>query len=153
MIGQFLGWIGWFFQNLFKVTFSFLGNLFGYLFQKLIDFLTILFRPVLIVVALLFYIIYQVGVLVVKLLQVLLGIGKIFIALLKGIIATLAGFTWSPGARNDGQWTSIFQNLSDGMSSYQLDNVAYVLMFLIWFGTAFAAIRIITSMSAGGEES
>jgi hypothetical protein len=151
MIGQVLGWLGNFLQNLFKVLFTFLGNLFGYLIQKMIDFLTLIFRPVLIVIALLFYFILQVATLVVKLLQVLLGIGKIFVALLKGILATIAGFTWTSSPRDDGQWTSIFHNLADGMGSYQLDNVSYVLMFLIWFGTAFAAIRIISSMSGGGE--
>lgn len=152
MIRQFLNSIYKFFQNLFKTTFDFLGNLFGYLFQKLIDFLKFLFSPVLILIALIFYFIYKLGVLVVKLLAVILGIGKIFFSLVKGIITTLAGFSWTPTSRNDGQWTSIFANMSQGMGSYQLDNVAYVLMFLIWFTTAFYAIRIISSMGGGSDE-
>lgn len=150
MIARFLGSIFDFGMNMLKVLFGWISNLLGYLFQKLIDFLIFLFKPVLIVIALIFYFIFKLGVLVVLLLKILLGIGKIFVALLKGIIATIAGFSWTPSARSDGQWTSIFHNLSDGMSGYQLDNVAYVLMFLIWFITAFAAIKIITTMSLGG---
>lgn len=152
MIGRFLKWIGDFFTNLFKVTFGWLADLFGYLFQKLIDFLKLLFKPFLILIAVIFYFIFKLGVLVVSLLKVIFGIAKIFVALLKGILATLVGLSWTPTTPSHGQWSSIFANLSNGMGSYQLDNVAYVLMFLIWFGTAFAAIKIITSMSAGGDE-
>lgn len=150
MIGRFLNSIFTFFQNLFKVLFGWLADLFGYLFQKLFDFLKLLLNPIFIVIALVFYFIYKVAELVVTLLLVLLGIGKLFVSLVKGLIATLAGFRFSATARDDGQWTSIFSNLADGMSYFQFDNIAYVLMFLIWFWTAFAAIRILSSMRGGG---
>jgi hypothetical protein len=149
MIGQFLGWIGTFFTRIFNSLIGYLGDLFGYLFQKLIDFLNLLFKPLFILIGIIFYFIYKLGELVITLLVLLLGIGKIFFALVKGIFLTLAGFSFTPTTRADGQWTSIFTNVVDGLQFYQLDNVAYVLIFLIWFATAFAAIRIISSMRGG----
>lgn len=152
MIANILNYIGNFFQNLISVVIGFLGNLFGYLFQKLFDLLKILFNPIFIVIALLFYFIGKLATLVFLLLQVILSIGKLFYSLVQGILTTLAGFTFTPTARDDGQWTSIFNHVTDGLSFFQLDNLAYVLMFMIWFSTAFAAVKIITSMGGGGGD-
>jgi hypothetical protein len=150
MIGRFLGWIGGFFQNLATVTFGWISKLLGYLFQNLFDLLKLLFNPIFIVIAMLFYFILKLGTVVVLLFQAVMGIGKLFISLIKGIITTIAGFTFTPSVRSDGKWTSIFSHISDGLGYFQLDNVAYILLFVIWFGTAFAAIRILTS--AGGSQ-
>lgn len=153
MIGSFLNWIGSFFQNLFQVTFRFLGDLFGSLFNGLFTLLRTLFSPVLILLAMIFYFLYQLGVLVVKLIAVILGVGKILFSLVKGIIATMAGFSWTPSTPNHGgQWVSIFSHMSEGLDNFQLQNVAYVLHFMIWIATAFAAIKIIGSMSGGAED-
>jgi hypothetical protein len=149
MIGQFLNWIGAFFTRIFNSTIRFLSDLFGYLFQKLIDFLSMLFKPLFILVAILFYFIYKLGELVITLLLLLLGVGKLFFALVKGIFLTLTGFTFTASTRDDGQWTSIFANVVDGLGSYQLETLSYVLVFLIWFATAFAAIRIFSSLRGG----
>jgi hypothetical protein len=151
MIGQFLGWIGGFFKNLATVIFGWISNLLGYLFQKLFDLLKLLFDPILIVIAMLFYFIQKLGTIVVLLFQSIMGIGKLFISLVKGIITTIAGFTFTPAVRSDGKWTNIFSHISEGLGFFQLDNVAYILMFVIWFGTAFAAIRILTSAGGSAE--
>ncbi|WP_127490224.1 hypothetical protein [Paenibacillus ehimensis] len=152
MISDFLNWIGSFFQNLFKTLFGWIADLFGYLFQKLFDFLKFLLNPVLIVIALIFYFLYKLAALVLLLLQVLLAIGKLFVSMIKGLFMTLAGFSYTPTVRSDGQWSSIFSNLNRGLGDYQLDNLAYVLLFIIWFGTAFAAIRILSSMKGGDDD-
>jgi hypothetical protein len=149
MIGKFLGWIGTFFTRLTNSIIGFLGKLFGYLFQKLIDFLKFILKPFLIIGAILFYVLYKVGVLAITFLALLLGIGKLFFALVKGIFLTLAGFSFTPGARSDGQWTSVFQNVMTGFDSYQFGTLSYILIFLIWFSTAFAAIKILSSIRGG----
>jgi hypothetical protein len=138
-----------FFQNLIAKSLAFLGNLLGFLFQKLIDFLKILFSPILILIAMIFYVISKVGTLIVTLIAVLIGIGKIFVSLIKGIFATLAGFSYTPTTPSNGQWTSIFQNVVGGLDFFQIDTLAYILLFLIWFATAFAAVNIISSMKGG----
>jgi hypothetical protein len=151
MIGQLLKHITDFFQNLFSVVLDFISNLFGYLFQKLFDLLKLLFNPIFILIAMIFYFIGKIATLVVLLFKVLLGIGKIFVSLVKGIFITLAGFNYTPTVRNDGKWTSIFGHISEGFGFFQLDNLAYVLMFLLWFSTGFAAIKILSSMGSGGD--
>jgi hypothetical protein len=151
MIGQFLGWIGDFFTRITNSTFGFLSKLFGYLFQKLIDLLKLLFNPIFMLIGIIFYFIYKVGELALTLLELLLGIGKVFFALVKGIFLTLAGFSFTPSTPNNGQWTSIFTNVVGGMESYQLSTISYILIFLIWFSCGFAAIRIISSMRAGAD--
>ncbi|WP_146767230.1 hypothetical protein [Paenibacillus sp. YN15] len=85
------------------------------------------------------------------LLQLLLGIGKLFYSLVKGIFLTMAGFSFTPTDRNDGQWTSIFNNVAEGLQYFQLDVLAYVLIFIIWFTAGFAAIRILSSIKGGGD--
>lgn len=151
MISKLLEWISTFFQRITSATFGFLGKLFGYLFQKLFDLLKLLFKPILIVVAILFYFLYKLAELGIAILSVFLAIGKLFFAFVKGIFLTLAGFTFSGAPRADGSWSSVFSNVVTGLESYQLDIVAYILLFLIWFSSGFAAIRILSSMR-GGEE-
>jgi hypothetical protein len=149
MIGQILGWIATFFTRLINSVIGFLGKLFGYLFQKLFDFLKLILKPFLIIGAILFLILYKVGVLAITFLALLLGIGKLFFALVKGIFLTMAGFSFTPGIRSDGQWTSVFQNVMTGFDSYQFGTLSYILIFLIWFSTAFAAIKILSSIRGG----
>jgi hypothetical protein len=149
MIGQILGWMGTFFTRLTNSIFGFLGKLLGFLFQKLFDFLKLILKPFIILGAIIFYFLYKLGVLVITFLSLLLGIGKMFFALVKGIFLTMAGFSFTPGVRNDGQWTSVFQNVITGLDSYQFDTLSYVLIFIIWFTTAFAAIKILSSIRGG----
>lgn len=152
MIARILNACWTFTTRIFGRLFEFLGNLFGYLFQQLFNFLKFLFRPLFILIGIIFYVLYKLGVLAVLLLQVFLAIGKLFFALVKGIFVTLAGFSFTPSStRSDGQWTSIFTNVVDGLGSYQLDTLAYVLLFLVWFGTGWAAIRTLSSIRNGGE--
>lgn len=150
MISQFLGWIGDFFSRLASAIMGFLSELFGYLFQKLFDLIKLLFSPIFILIAIVFYFIYKLGELAVTLLLLLLGIGKLFFALVKGIFLTLAGFSFSSAPQSNGQWTSIFNNVVDGLQSYQLSTLSYILIFLIWFSFGFAAIRVLSSMRMGG---
>jgi hypothetical protein len=151
MIAQVLSYIGDFFTRLFNSTFGFLSKLFGFLFQKLFDLIKLLFKPIFILLGIIFYFVYKLGVLVITLLLLLLGIGKVFFALVKGIFLTLAGFSFTSSSPSNGQWTSVFTNVVGGMDSFQLSTVSYILIFLIWFSTGFAAIRIISSMRTGGE--
>jgi hypothetical protein len=151
MIGSFLSYISGFFQNLISVVLRFLGDLFGYLFQNLFDLIKLIFNPIFIVIAIIFYFIAKLATLIFLLLKIILGIGKVFVSLVTGIVTTLSGFTYTNATRDDGTWTNLFSHVSDGFSYFQLDNVAYVLMFLVWFGTAFAAVRIISSMGSGGD--
>lgn len=151
MIAQVLNWIAEFFTRITSATFGYLAKLFGYLFQKLFDLLKLLFNPIFIVVAILFYFLYKLAELAISILSVFLAIGKLFFAFVTGIFLTLGGFTFSGTPRSDGSWSNVFANVVTGLDTYQFDIVAYILLFLIWFSTGFAAIRILSSMRGGGE--
>lgn len=144
MIANILGWISGFFQNLFSVVLGFLRDLFGYLFQALITVLKAIFKPILIVVAIIFYFLYKVGVLIVELFQFLLAIGKLLYQFVSGLFRTLAGLTWTPAVPHHGSWSHPIAQVFDALEVYQLDKLAYVLLFAIWIMTAVAAIRIIS---------
>lgn len=140
-----------FIKNALAATVKFVTDLLGYLFQKLIDFLKALFTPLFLVIAMLFYFVMQLATLIWKLILVLVGIGKIFVSLVVGIFKTLAGISFTSAPRQDGKWTSIFENVVGGLDYFQLETISYILLFIIWFSTAFAGLRIITSMRGGGE--
>lgn len=153
MIADFLGWVQAFFGNLLAVSLDYLGELLGWIFDGLIQLLKALFYPVLVVVALILYFFYKLAELVVKIFSVLLALGKLLYAFVQGIIATIAGFVWTPTTPTHGSWSFAFFQAFETMEDYyQLDKIAYVLLFAIWIITAFAAIRIITGGRGGGGE-
>lgn len=150
MIREILRVIYTFITNALKALFDFLSRLLGFLFQKLIDFLKILLYPILFLVALLLYIFEKIAQVAVELFKVIFGISMVFVALIRGIFTTLAGFSYQTSTPSHGQWTSIFQNVAEGFGHFQLDTIAYILLFIVWFCTAFIGLRIITSMRGGG---
>lgn len=138
--------------NILSSLITWIKSFFTGLFQGLFEFLKLLFRPVFILIAFLFYFIYQLGYIVMLIFQIFLGVGKVTISLVKGIFLTLTGFHYAPSSPVSGTWSNIFSNIAaNGLPYFQLDIIAYVLMFLIWFGTAFQAFRIISSMRGGGS--
>lgn len=149
MIAQILAWISDFFQRTIGSLMGSISELFGYLFQKLFDLLEMLFRPFLILFSIQFYFLSQLADLILSLFDLFLGIGKIFVSLVKAIFLTLAGFSFTPSTRDDGQWTSIFNHIVGGLDFFQMDTLAYILLFLIWFSTAFAAVRILQGLRSG----
>jgi hypothetical protein len=151
MIGQILhaGWT--FLERMLRRLLEFLSSLFGHLFNALFSFLRILLRPIFIVIALVLYIVYKIAELAITLISVFLSLGKLLIAFIKGIFVTLTGFTYTPTTPHNGAWTSIFNNVVGSLGPYQLDKIAYILLFCIWITTAFAAIKIIGSIRNGGE--
>lgn len=151
MIAKILKAVWTFSTNALGALFGFIADLFGWLFQKLFDFLKLLLRPFFIIIALILYFVYKIAELAITLIKVFLALGKLLISFIKGIFVTLAGFTYTPKTPSQGSWTPIFKNVMQGLDSYQLSTISYVLMFCIWFGTAFAVIRILGSIRNGGD--
>ncbi|MFD0717687.1 hypothetical protein [Paenibacillus sp. GCM10027626] len=149
MVAKFLGYISSFFQNLFSVSLDFLGDLFKSLFDGLIVVLKAIFKPILIVVALIFYFVYKVGELVVMLVKVLLAIGKLLYSFVMGLFKTLGGLIWTPAPPNHGAWSKPIQEVFLALEPYQLNKIAYVLMFIIWVLTAVGAIRLLSARGGG----
>lgn len=150
MISRVLGWLKDFFSNLFSAILDFFSNLFGTLFQGLINFLKALFSPVLILIALIFYVIGKLGELVFLLFKVLLAIGRLLYQFVIGFFNTLQGLVWQPSTPSHGSWSPMISEVFTALAPYQLDKIAYVIMFAIWIMTAYGAIKIL-SRSGGGE--
>lgn len=138
-------------MNMLSAALSWISNFFMMLFTGLFDLLKIIFQPIFIVISMIFYFIFKLSHLIFMLLVALLEIGKLFYALVKGLLNTITGFVFTPSTPDHGSWTPIFQNVFDGLNYYQLDKVAYILMFLVWIITAVVAIRTISAPKGGGE--
>lgn len=145
MVGNFLGAMWDFAQNIFAVGIGFIGSLFGSLFNGLITVLKLLFQPVLILVAVIFYFLSKLAELFLLLIMVLLSIGKLLFSFVQGLSKTLAGFVWTPAAPDHGSWTSAIGEVFIALEPFQLDTVAYIMLFIIWIMTAVAAVRILSS--------
>lgn len=151
MLSRMFGGVYDFFANLMSAALNGIMSMFKWLGQLIIDFLQILFAPIFYILGFAFYLIYKIGELAVTLIMVLFNIALIFVSLIKGIFATLAGLTYTPTSPDHGTWTSIFQNISQSYSLFQIDNIAYVLQFLIWLSTAYLAIKTLASMRGGSS--
>lgn len=145
MVSRFLGWIGSFFTNLAQAVLSAISNTLGYLVQGLINVLTTLFKPILMLLAIIFYFFYKLAELVLALLAVLLAIGKLLYAFVMGLFRTLAGFTWTPTTPDHGSWTSAIGEVFTALEPYQLSKIAYLMLFAIWIMTAIGVIKILSS--------
>lgn len=150
MLGRIFGSLFDFFKNLLGAMLEGIAKLFHTLFTNLFEFLMLILKPFLIVIAILFYFIYKLAELVFALLTVLLAIGKLFYALVKGIFVTIAGFNFTPTTTppDHGAWTSYFVHIFAAFEYFQMDNVGYIIMFMIWLFTAFAAIKIMSKKGA-----
>lgn len=145
MLGRMFNAIFDFGSNLLSSALGWIGSFFKMLFDGLFAFLKLLFKPVLILIAIVFYFIFKLSALVYTLLVALLSIGKLFYSLVKGLLLTITGFSFNPPANPDhGSWTPVFRNVFDGLSFFQMDTIAYILLFLVWIITAVAAIRILS---------
>lgn len=151
MVAQILRAVWEFTQNLYTVVLSFLRDLFGYLFNGLIAVLKAIFNPILILVALVFYFVYKLGILLVTLIKVLLAIGKLIYSFVMGIFKTLAGFVWMPFTPSHGSWSAPIGEVFAALEPYQLNKIAYLLLFAIWMLTGYGAIKILSARGGGDD--
>ncbi|RGL29694.1 hypothetical protein DXC69_24890 [Paenibacillus polymyxa] len=149
MIGLILRSSWTFFERLIRRVLEFVSYVLGVVFQALFDFLKFLLRPVFVVIALILYLVYKIAMIAWLLIQVFYMIGKIIVAIVKGIFVTLAGFTYVARSPDDGVWSPIIRNVAQGLNYFQIDTLSYVLLFLIWFAVAWGVIRIIGSIQMG----
>lgn len=148
MISSVLSWVGSFFQNLLSVVLGFLSRLFGGLFQGIVNVLKLIFKPIFILIGIVFYAIYKIGELVVMLVLVLVAVGKLLYSFVIGIFNTLGSLSWTDTPQNHGSWSSAINEVFAALAPYQLDKIAYVISFFIWVLTALAVIKILSSRGA-----
>lgn len=138
--------------------FSAIADGFGFLFRLLMDgFLFILngimkiFKPLLDLIGAFFYLIYKLGIVLVKVIEIVISLAKMLIGIGIGLFKTIAGLSYSgSSAAMPGSYNNAFSKLRPTMNLLQLDNVAYLFIFAIWIFAALAAVKIIGAMKGGG---
>lgn len=151
-----LGIIGDAFKKLFDVIWSgisWLGRQIGRFFQALIDILVGFFTVIFDLIAGLLYLLFKIGVLAVKLFQVLLGAAQLLWSFIVGLIKTMGQLVFSPIGQspNNAYGSMIGQVMTHANGALQLTSIAYILLFVIWLSAAISAIKIISSIRVGGE--
>lgn len=130
----------------FRFLFAYL-NTFG---LWILQGLTKLIQPILDFLGGIFYFIYNLGVLLVKVTMIVVGLAKLLIGIVTGLFKTFLGlsFTGRASVLPD-SYQSVFDHLKPLLGVLQLDKVAYLFIFGIWIYTGWAAMRIIGNMRGG----
>lgn len=142
------------FSKLFGVIWDgieWIGNLIKNLFQGLIDFLGILVDAIFGLIAGLLYLLYMIGVLAVKLFLVLFEAVKILWALIVGFSKTLVSLTYTPQVSSGNGYSEMIGKIVDIAEPLQINSIAYILLFILWFSTAIGSIKLISSIRVGGS--
>lgn len=144
------------FGKLWKVIWgavTWLGKQIAKLFQFLIDIVVAFFKVIYDLIAGLLYLLYKIGVLAVKLFQVILEAAQLLWSLVVGLIRTMGQLVFSPIPKspNNAYSETIGQIMGHANTALQLNSVAAILLFIIWISTAISAIKLISSIRVGGD--
>ena len=142
------------FSSLFGVLWSaitWVGNVLKMLFQGLVDILIGFFNVIYGLIAGLLYLLYMIGVLAVKLFLVIFETAKVLWSLIVGFGRTLASLHYTPQNGSGNAYSTMIGKMFNDLSYLQLDVVAYILLFLLWFITAISSIKLISSIRIGGD--
>lgn len=110
-----------------------------------------LFSPLFEFIGAIFYFLYMLGVVLVKIVAVVLALGKMLVGIVTGLFLTITGlnYTGAP-ATLPNSYSSVFGKLAPILGNLQMDKVAYLLSFGIWITAAFYAVKIIGEMRGNG---
>lgn len=149
-----MGIIGDAFGKLFSIIWqvaTWIGNFFKSLFQNLINFFINIFQAIFAIIDGLLYFLYMIGVLAVKLFLVIFESAKVLWSLIVGFARTLGSLAYSPMSGSGNGYSDMFGKLFTALSPLQIDVLAYILLFVLWFTTAIAAIKLVSSIRVGGD--
>lgn len=147
IIGDVLSWIG----NLIWGAIQWLLEGIGNFIQTLIDIIVAFFQVIYDLIQGFLYLLYMIGVLAVKLFHVLLEAGGLLWSLAVGFARTLGSLAYSPRSSGGHGYSDMVGRLFDNLTPLQLEPIAYILLFAIWFTTAIGAMKLISSIRVGGD--
>lgn len=131
--------------RLLKECFEWLGQLLERIFQALIDVLVSFFTVIYDLIRAVLYLIYMIGVLAVKLFQVLWAIGKLLWSFIEGFGRTVASLFYTERTSSGHGYSEMMGRVAANLDVLQLDVVAYILLFIIWVMTALGVIQVIST--------
>jgi hypothetical protein len=149
-----MGIIGDAFGKLFKLIWQvvlWIAEFIANVFRKIVDILTTIFEFIYSIIDAVLYLLYMVGVLAVKLFLVIFNAAKLLWSLVVGFGNTLASLSYSPRSSSGHGYSEVTGKIFSYLKVMQLDVFAYVLLFTLWFITAIAAIKLISSIRVGGD--
>jgi hypothetical protein len=149
-----LGIIGDAFGKLFDVItniFEWIGSLIRDLFQGLIDFIMGFFEVIYALIDGLLYFLYMIGVLAVKLFLVLFEVAKLLWSLVMGFGRTLSSLSYTPQSSSGTGYSEMLGKIFDSLGYLQINSIAYILLFVLWFTTAAASMKLLSSIRVGGD--
>lgn len=143
-----------FFSTLFGVIWDgikWLGNLLRKLFQSILDVIVGFIKVIYALIDGLLYLLYMISVLAVKLFLVIFEAAKLLWSLVVGFTRTLASLHYTPRGSGGNGYSAMIGKIFDALQPMQMNVVAYILLFCLWFVTAVAAIKLISSIRVGGD--
>lgn len=137
-------WLG----RAFVTAIKWLGEQIGRFFQFLIDLLVSFFIFIYELVAGFLYLIYKIGILAIRLFQVILETGKLLWSFVVGLGRTMGQLVFNPigASPNNAYGKDIGLVMTHANNALQLNSVAYILLFVIWISTAIAVVNMISSI-------
>jgi hypothetical protein len=148
------GILGDAFGKLFDVIWDgieWIGSFIKKMFQGLVDIIIGFFEVIYALIDGLLYLLYKIGVLAVKLFQVIFEFGKVLWSLVVGFGKTLASLAYTPQASSNTGYSDMLGRLFTQLDKLQIDSIAYILLFVIWLFTAVSAMKLISSLRVGGD--
>lgn len=142
------------FQSLMDFLFDcfrWLGQLLERLVQALIDVLVSFFMVIYELIKGLLYLLYMIGVCAAKLFLILWEVAKLIWSFIVGLTKTFQSIFFTPAESSGHGYSAMMGRVADGLGFFQLDVVAYILLFCIWLFGAFGVIRIFGSMRGAGD--
>ncbi|MBQ6448880.1 hypothetical protein KGR20_09510 [Cytobacillus oceanisediminis] len=149
-----MGIIGDAFGKLFDLIWSvilWLAEFITQVFENVVEILTTIFEFIYALIDAFIYLLYMVGVLAVKLFLVIFNAAKLLWSLVVGFGRTLASLNYTPRSGSGNGYSVILGRLFNGLNALQLDSIAYIILFCLWFITAISAIKLISSIRVGGD--
>lgn len=135
--------------NWLKKLFEWLGDLIASLFQMLFDVMEAFFSVIYDLIRGLLYLIYMIGVLCVKLFQVLLALGQMLWQFIVGITKTMKSMFYIRSTSSGHGYSEVMGEVASVLHYFQLDIVAYILLFIIWIATGLGVIKLIPTIKGG----
>lgn len=149
-----MGIIGDAFGKLFGVLWDvikWIGEFIASLFQGLVDLIIGFFEVIYALIDGLLYFLYKIGVVAVKLFLLFFEVGKFLWSLVVGFGNTLASLTYTPRSSSGNSYSEMLGRLFENAQFLQIDVIAYILLFILWFITAVIAMKLVSSIRVGGD--
>lgn len=133
-------------ERLFNLIYDltkFIADLFQGFIQAIINVLLGFFNVIYDLIRCVLYLIYKIGVLAVKLFQVLWEIAKLLYSFVVGLTKTVASLFYTPKNTGGHGYSETIGQVVSHLGLLQMNVVAYILLFLIWIFVAITVIKIL----------